>query len=122
MDGQSASARPPGRVGIRLDAGCAASPLWREVSRQVCAWFDSCPAWAAGWSIVVRPKTAADDRMLVEDGEADNPTRYWAVAVDADAFRVIVAVPWDADANVAAADAAGFLLELLVTVADPAAG
>lgn len=106
---------------IRLIGRCDASRLWQEVSTTVSEWFQSCPAWATRWTMVVRPKTEADDRMLVEDGETDDPASCWAVAIDAEAFRVTVAVPAEADKNIIAANAAGFLVELLVTVADPAA-
>lgn len=86
-------------------------------------WFETAPAWAATWTVVVRDKTAEDDRVLVEDGEAHDPGPCWAVFVDGDDRRLTVAVPPAADERTLdTVGTAGFLLELLGEVANPSEG
>ena len=104
---------------MALSGACADSALWREVRRRVGTWFEVCPDWAAPWTIHVRPKTAADDTILVEDGEAEAPAAYWAIYTNDEEFEVTVAVPPTSEADLSAVHAAGFLVELLVTIADP---
>jgi hypothetical protein len=107
---------------LRLEGALAGSPPWHEVRRAVQSWIQDCPAWAEDWTLVVRPKTAADDHALVEDGETEDPVRLWAVFVDDEGRRVTLAVPCSAEDGIDdAAHTAGFLIELLATVADPSA-
>ena len=109
-----------GAVPVRLEGALGDSPLWRQVRRSLGDWFERAPHWARGWTLVVRPKTQADDDMLVEDGEADDPTRCWALCIDGDSLRVTLAVATaGVEEAVSAADAAGFLIELIGEVADP---
>ena len=105
---------------LRLEGSMEASRLWRRVRRTVGKWFETAPAWAAGWTINLRPKTQADDDMLVEDGEADDPTHCWALFIDPDAFRVTISVPTDvAEDALSPAETSGFLIELLTEIGDP---
>ena len=120
--GTGAGTPAVGMVEIRLAGACDASPSWHEVRRRVGAWFAAPPRppWAAGWTLVVRHKTPADDRALLEDGEAEDPSSCWAVFVEGDDLCVTVAVPADAEEHVTnAPGTAAMLIELLCVVADP---
>jgi hypothetical protein len=109
-------------MAFRLEGAFAGSPPWHEVRRAVESWFLDSPPWAEGWTPVVRPMTAADDRALVEGGETEDPQRLWAVFVDDHCCRVTVAVPTDADNGIGtAAHTAGYLIGLLATLSDPSA-
>lgn len=72
------------------------------------------------WTLVVRAETEADDRALIEDGEAHDPAPCWGVFIDPERMRLTVAVPpTPAEHPLHTFHAAGFLIELLCEVADP---
>jgi hypothetical protein len=63
-------------VPVKLIGNCASAAVWVEVASAANQILEGFPTAALGWTILVRPKTDADDRMLVEDGEADDPAHY----------------------------------------------
>jgi hypothetical protein len=108
-------------VRLKLSEECAACEVWRQVQHLVNQDIATGPV--AAWTVTVRAKTDTDDRMLVEDGEADDPTDYWAVYVDHTSSELTLCVPRRCEpAVLSPLHLAGFLLELLRHAADPHVG